>query len=90
MDIKLVEDDEFMRMLQKAQDDPVKSAKLTTLLAYENKDSSKTVEMIVPDNEYTTQTLYLGFSWSMTTRDYMSSFLRALDGLGFFDVEEDE
>ena len=91
MDIKLVEDDEFMRMLQKAQDDPVKSAKLTTLLAYENKDSSKTVEMIVLDNEYTTQTLYrLGFSWSMTTRDYMSSFLRALDGLGFFDVEEDE
>ena len=91
MNIKLVEDDEFMRMLQKAQESPENAAKLTTLLAYDNKDSSKTVEMIPAENEYTTQVLYrLGFSWSMTSRDYMNSFLSALDGLGFFDAEEDE
>ena len=78
-------------MLAKAQSDPVKAKKLTTLLAYDNKDSSKTVEMISTDNEYTTQALYrLGFSWSMTSRDYMSSFITALDGLGFFESEEDE
>ena len=91
MNIKLAENNEFMRMLQKAQESPEKSAKLTTLLAYDNKDSAKTVEMIIAENEYTTQTLYrLGFSWSMTSRDYINSFLRALDSLGFFDNEEDE
>ena len=90
MDIKLVEDDEFMKLLQKAQNDPKKAAKLTTLLAYDNKDSSKVVEMIATENEYTTQTLYrLGFSWSMTSRDYMNSFLSALESLGFFETEDE-
>ena len=90
MHIKLVEDDVFLEMLAKAQSDPEKAAKLTTLLAYDNKDSSKTVEMISTDNEYTTQALYrLGFSWSMTSRDYMSNFISALDGLGFFETEGD-
>ncbi|MBR1483615.1 MAG: amino acid adenylation domain-containing protein [Ruminococcus sp.] len=88
--IRLTEDEEFMRMLQKAQETPEKAMKLTALLAYDNKDSSKIVEMIAAENEYTTQTLYrLGFSWSMTSREYMNSFLTALDGLGFFDTEEE-
>lgn len=91
MDIKLAEDDEFAAMLSEAQNDPEKAAKLTTLLAYENMDSSKKVEMISTDNEYTTQMLYrMGFSWSMTSRDYMNNFLSALDGLGFFETEDDE
>ena len=91
MNIKLAEDDEFAAMLSEAQNDPEKAAKLTTLLAYENKDSSKKVEMISTDNEYTTQALYrMGFSWSMTSRDYMNSFLNALDGLGFFETEGDD
>ena len=91
MSIKLAEDKEFSEMLGKAQNDPQKAAKLTTLLAYENMDSSKKVEMISTENEYTTQVLYrLGFSWSMTSRDYMNSFLGALEGLGFFETEGDE
>lgn len=91
MNIKLAEDDEFASMLSDAQNDPEKAAKLTTLLAYDNKDSSKKVEMIGTDNEYTTQALYrMGFSWSMTSRDYMNSFLNALDGLGFFETDGDE
>jgi hypothetical protein len=32
----------------------------------------------------------MGFSWSMTSRDYMNSFLNALDGLGFFETDGDE
>lgn len=88
--IKLAEDDEFYEMLTKAQNNPKKSALLTTLLAYANNDSAKTVEMIKTSNEYTTQALYrLGFKWSMTSRDYMNSFLQALEGLGFFEVEGD-
>ena len=60
---------------------------LTALLAYETMDSSKKVEMIRTENEYTTQCLYrLGFNWSMTADSYISAFLKALKGLGYFDV----
>ena len=87
--VRLVEDDEFAAMLSAAENDPEKAALLTTLLAYENKDSSRSVEMIKTDNNYTTQVLYrLGFRWSMTPRSYMNSFLQALDGLRFFDIKE--
>ena len=87
--IKLVEYNEFMQCVKAAESDKEKSAMLTTLLAYANRDSSKTVEMIHTDNEYTTQVLYrLGFSWSMTADEYITGFLKALYGLGFFDVED--
>ncbi|MBO5575368.1 MAG: amino acid adenylation domain-containing protein [Ruminococcus sp.] len=87
--INLCDDEEFMRCVKAAQSDKQKAAMLTTLLAYENKDSSKKVEMIRTENEYTTQCLYrLGFNWSMTADDYISAFLKALKGLGFFKVEE--
>lgn len=89
--IRLVEDDEFLSLLQRAEKDPAKAHLLTTLLAYDNKDSTKTVEMIRADEEYTTQTLYRnGFYWSMTSRSYMNRFLKALHGLGFFDVGDPE
>ena len=88
IDIKLTENDEFMECFKKAQNDEKKAAMLTTLMAYDNKDSSKKVEMIRTLNEYTTQTLYrLGFRWSMTADSYITDFLRALCGMGFFEVE---
>ncbi len=87
--IRLVEDDEFASMLSAAENDPEKASFLTTLLAYENKDSSRSVEMIRTDSEYTTQVLYrLGFKWSMTPHSYMNSFLQALEGLRFFEIKE--
>ncbi len=89
LDIRLVERDEFIQCVKDAESDKEKSAMLTTLLAYANRDSSKTVEMIHTDNEYTTQVLYrLGFRWSMTADEYITGFLKALYGLGFFDVED--
>ena len=61
---------------------------LTTLIAYENKDSGRKVEMIGVDNEYTTQVLYrCSFRWSMTSSSYMKQFLNALYSLGFFTLE---
>ena len=88
MKIELMEDDAFEAALQKAKDDPVKARVLTTLLAYENMDAGKKIEMIETENEFTTQALYrLGFEWSMTSRAYMNRFLEALDGLGFFEID---
>lgn len=89
MQIKLSEDAEFERALKKAKQDPVKARLLTTLLAYENMDDSKKIEMVATDNGYTTQILYrMGFEWSMTSRAYMNQFLDAIDGLGFFYLEQ--
>lgn len=85
--IKLAENDEFAQALKAAENDPEKAKLLTTMLAYENMDSDKKIEMIKTENEYTTQILYrMGFEWSMTSREYMNQFLSAIDGLGFFDL----
>ena len=87
LDIRLAETDEFVSRLDKVRSDPKKAAMLTTLLAYDNKDSSKKVEMISVDNENTTQVLYrLGFSWSMTAESYIINFITLLNGLTFFDA----
>ena len=38
-------------------------------------------------NHYTTQVLYrLGFHWSTTSWDYVGQFIRAIDGLGYFNA----
>ncbi|MBP3793959.1 MAG: amino acid adenylation domain-containing protein [Ruminococcus sp.] len=89
LDIKLCDDEEFERCVKAVQGDKKKAALLTALLAYETMDSSKKVEMIRTENDYTTQCLYrLGFNWSMTADNYISAFLKALIGLGFFRTEE--
>lgn len=89
MQIALTEDAEFEQALKQAKQDPVKARLLTTLLAYENMDESKKVEMVGTDNGYTTQLLYrMGFAWSMTSRAYMDQFLDAIDGLGFFELDQ--
>lgn len=88
LDIELTEISEFMRRLEAVRSDSKKAALLTTLLAYDNNDSSKTVEMIRAENGYTTTALYhLGFSWSMTAESYITGFIRLLKSLAFFDVE---
>ena len=89
LDIKLCDDEEFERCVKAVQGDKKKAALLTALLAYETMDSGKKVEMIRTENDYTTQCLYrLGFNWSMTADNYISAFLKALIGLGFFRTEE--
>ncbi len=90
-DIKLCEDNEFAQALHKAEQDPEKSKILTTMLAYQNADSTKKVEIISTDTEYTTQVLYRkGFEWSMTSNEYMNKFLEAIAGLGFFNLDSEE
>ena len=91
LDIRLTEMPEFLKLLDAVRVDKKKAAMLTTLLAYDNKDSSKTVEMIHAENDYTTAVLYhLGFSWSMTAENYITGFIRLLNSLTFFDVEGDD
>ena len=49
---------------------------------FRNNTDPTTIEKV-----YTMQILYrLGFSWSITTWDYVGRFVKMLKGLGFFEI----
>lgn len=84
--VRLVEDEEFIEILNVAKLDPEKQEKLSAMLAYEGKESKDIVYMIPADNNYTIQVLLrLGFRWDSTSWDYIDRFLKQIDGLYFFD-----
>ena len=87
--VDAVERDEFVAALHAAEEQPEKARVLTSLLAYARKASGTPVVTPVVGNDYTMQVLYrLGFSWNQTSSIYVEQFLKALEGMGFFDLEE--
>lgn len=85
-DIRLVEDNVFLDILNKAKEDESTQEKLSAMLAYETKPNDNFVQVIGPDNSFTIQVLLrLGFRWDMTSWDYIDQFLRQINGLKFFD-----
>ena len=88
--ISFVERDEFARAFAEAQNDPAKARTLTSIMAYAQSAVGREIVRLNRTCAYTLQILYrLGFSWPFTTWDYISRFVEALTGLGFFS-EEDE
>ncbi len=84
--IHLVEDADFVDILNQAKADESKQEKLSAMLAYEGKKESDYVQMIGADNRYTLQMLLrLGFRWSQTSWDYIDKFLKQIDSLRFFE-----
>lgn len=85
--IRNVEDDEFKKVVTAALENTKKASILQSLLAYNvNKSKGKNVVFNVTDSEYTAQVLYrLGFSWSITTWDYIENFEKILKEMGLFD-----
>ena len=84
--VKFVEIDKFSKVLDEAKEDPTKAKKLSSLLAYQNMAKGKKSSDVLRQNAYTMQVLYrLGFSWSVTSWDYVDRFITAIEGLGFFD-----
>ena len=82
--------DEFARVFAEAQNDPAKARTLTSIMAYVQSAGGREIVRLNRTCAYTLQILYrLGFSWPFTTWDYISRFVEALTGLGFF-TEEDE
>ena len=87
--VAAVERDEFASALHAAEADPEKARVLTSMLAYARKTNGTPVVTPVAGNDYTMQVLYrLGFSWNQTSNAYVEQFLEALEGMGFFDLEE--
>lgn len=84
-----VEDADFAAALKEAEADPEKAKVLSSIIAYNDMAHGKVAIPIAKNNAYTMQVLYrLGYRWPATSWEYVARFLRALDGLGFFDVDE--
>ena len=84
--VKFVEIMDFAKALDEAKEDPVKAKQLSSLLAYQNMTKGQKSSDVLRQNAYTMQVLYrLGFSWSVTSWDYVDKFMKAIEGLGFFD-----
>ena len=82
-----VEEQEFNTTMEAAKSNPDKAKLLSSVLAYQDMSHGQESFEIPSSNTYTTQVLYrLGFHWSTTSWDYVGQFLKAIDGLGFFDV----
>ena len=88
--VKAVEDEVFARTLAEAKADPEKARILSSMLAYENMAHGQKAVNNPKHNAYTMQVLYrLGYHWPITSWDYIIRFLQALQGLGFFDNENE-
>lgn len=88
--VKAVEDEVFARTLAEAKADPEKARILSSMLAYENMAHGQKAVNNPKHNAYTMQVLYrLGYRWPITSWDYIIRFLQALQGLGFFDNENE-
>ena len=82
-----VESSEFEAALEAAKANPEKAKLLSSLLAYQDAAHGQEAYEIPTSNRYTTQVLYrLGFHWSPTSWDYVTQFLRTIDGFGYFEV----
>ena len=84
--IDYVEREEFAKAFSMAQNDPEKAAELTSMMAYMTVPGGRQTVRITRECEYTMQVLYrLGFTWPVTTWDYIGRFVSALAGLGYFE-----
>ncbi|MBC3796597.1 non-ribosomal peptide synthetase [Acetobacterium tundrae] len=87
--ITVVSDQEFETALRDGMDDPEIAPAISGLIVYLTSDTINTVYPIDPHNQFTTEVLYrIGHSWPITNETYLHKSIKALDGLGFFDIDE--
>ena len=83
---KPAENEDYQVALNDAEQDPDKAKILSSMIAYQNMAHGQKTFPVGKSNNYTMQVLYrLGFTWPVTSFDYMKKFIKALRGLGFFD-----
>ncbi|MBR2143240.1 MAG: amino acid adenylation domain-containing protein [Anaerovibrio sp.] len=87
--VDFVEPEVFAEAFAKAQRNPQKSSRLTSLMAYAYGAGERERVSLSMSREYTLQVLYrLGLDWPVTSWDYLQRFMRVLNGLGYFDEAE--
>ncbi|MBO4400577.1 MAG: amino acid adenylation domain-containing protein [Selenomonadaceae bacterium] len=88
LDIKFVEQEEFQAAWQAAEEAPDKAKILTSSIAYRSGNKDAEVVTFPKNNLYTMQVLYrLGYSWPLTTWEYVGKFIDMLQKLGFFSAQ---
>lgn len=87
--VAFVEPDDFAKAFAKAQRNPQKASRLTSLMAYAYGAGERERVSLNMNREYTLQVLYrLGLDWPVTSWDYLRRFMHMLNGLGYFDEAE--
>lgn len=80
------EAEEFEVAYSDALRNPHKAGHLSALIAYAGAEPNRRVRWIKVKNDYTTQVLLrLGLKWPLTSDAYLTRFIEAMKGLGFFD-----
>ena len=88
-DIDIVPEDEFRMTLAQYAASGAKSDAILSLVAYNNKSGSKSVQMLGADNRFSINALYRGgFKWPIIDDDYLANAIEALDTLMFFDDDD--
>ncbi|KAF5071159.1 Linear gramicidin synthase subunit D [anaerobic digester metagenome] len=87
--IKVVSDADFDAALRAGMADAEVAPAISGLIVYLTSDTVNHIYPIDPENRFTTEVLYrIGHSWPITNETYMHKSIAALDGLGFFDIDE--
>ncbi|MBU4541629.1 MAG: amino acid adenylation domain-containing protein [Firmicutes bacterium] len=88
-DIEIVSDRDFDAALQAGMADPEVAPAISGLIVYLTSDTVNNIYPIDPTNLFSSEVLYrIGHSWPITNETYMHKSIKALDGLGFFDIDE--
>ena len=84
--VAFVEPEEFAEAFAKAQREPQKAFRLTSLMAYAHGAGERERFLLNMSREYTLQVLYrLGQAWPVTSWDYLRRLISVLNGLRCFD-----
>ena len=84
--VAFVEPEEFAEAFAKAQREPQKAFRLTSLMAYAHGAGERERFLLNMSREYTLQVLYrLGLAWLVTSWDYLRRLISVLNGLRYFD-----
>ena len=84
--VRMVEQEEFVKELEKVKSDPTKAERLQSLIAYADIAHGRSATGVKEVNDYTMQVLYRqGFFWSPTSWDYVDRFFQVIAGFGFFE-----
>ncbi len=87
--ISVVSDAAFDAALRAGMADPEVAPAISGLIVYLNSDTVNHIYPIDPENHFTTEVLYrISHRWPLTNESYLNKSIAALDGLGFFDIDE--
>lgn len=87
--IDVVSDADFEAALRAGLDDPETAPAISGLIVYLSSDTVNTIYPIDCSNGFTIEVLYrIGHRWPITNETYLHKSIAALDGLGFFDIDE--